>query len=430
MKKIFITFLLIPAILYAQSFLISNIPLPKIYIQNLDPYPCDEYCLQEYIDNDMIFSFLAHAQGKLDNKAQNDFRIMNLSILNLGSMINSNKIKIALLLPFKKIGKYASSTMNASFAYLMTKNQAFDLQSYNIEEENADEIRNALEKIKEDGFAHIIAPLTRQGALAIIELNPDAEIFFPTINKNDIDTNATNLYFGGIDYKAQSDMLLKDAKGPLVIFYDESQIGEELATYEALKFKQNAIEDFNATNYQLLEQNPELNIVDLLDENATKTIEFAISKKTTNLQKYIENNPDINQSTCFVNTPIVKTGMILSQLTLYDTNATKVLSTQVNYDPLLLSMTQYIDRKSMVIANSITEHNKILSETNSILNNDIEYDWINYTTTVGMDYFFHKITNEDREYHIEMIENQMHYPVELLQPSVARFIRYIPELSD
>ena len=43
--------------LSAQSYLVSNIPLPKSYIQNLDPYPCDEECLQEYLDNNMIFLF-------------------------------------------------------------------------------------------------------------------------------------------------------------------------------------------------------------------------------------------------------------------------------------------------------------------------------------------------------------------------------------
>ena len=116
--------------------------------------------------------------------------------------------------------------------------------------------------------------------------------------------------------------------------------------------------------------------------------------------------------------------MIMSQLTLYDVNATNVLSTQVNYDPLLLSMTQYNDRKDMVVANSITQHNNVLTETNSLIGNDIVYDWINYTTTIGVDYFFNQLTNEDKEYNILLEDNQMQYNVELLQPSVSRFIKY------
>ena len=79
----------------------------------------------------------------------------------------------------------------------------------------------------------------------------------------------------------------------------------------------------------------------------------------------------------------------MSQLTLYDANATNILSTQINYDPLLFSMTQYKDRKTMIIANSITSQNNVFIETNSLLGNDIVYDWINYTTTIGVDYFMH-----------------------------------------
>ncbi len=120
----------------------------------------------------------------------------------------------------------------------------------------------------------------------------------------------------------------------------------------------------------------------------------------------------------------------MSQLTLYDTNATNVLSTQINYDPLILSMTQYEDRKNMIIANSITQNNNILIETNSLLGNDIVYDWINYTTTVGVDYFFNLATREDREYDIALAENQMIYPIELLNPSKYRFIKHISTIKE
>jgi SRSO17 transposase len=109
---------------------------------------------------------------------------------------------------------------------------------------------------------------------------------------------------------------------------------------------------------------------------------------------------------------------------MYDTNARNVLSTQINYDPLILSLTQFEDRHNMVIANSITQNNSIFIETNALLGNDIVYDWINYTTTVGVDYFFNLITKQARHYKIEVEDNQMQYPIELLQPSKTRFIKY------
>ena len=410
MKKILVTFLL-PVAIFAQSFLISNIPVPKTYILNLDPYPCNEECLQEYIDKDMIFSFLAHANTKLENSHLNEIRNMNVGILNIGSTIINTKLRIALLLPYKRIGKYASSTTNATFAYLIAKNQPFELKSYKIENENEEDIQAALTSIIDDGFSYIIAPLTTQGADILTSLDPQINIFLPTINKKDSMSTSPYIYFAGIDYRAQSDLLLKEAVSPLVIFYDESSIGQKLASYEEDTFSYAPNQDINASKIRLKDR---------------EAIKYSISRQTTNLEHYLKDNQDINGSTCIINTPIVKTSMVMSQLTLFDMNATNILSTQINYDPLILSMTQYIDRQKMLIANSITEHKNVFIETNAILSNDIEYDWINYATTIAIDYFFHLITNEDREYNLTLQENQIVYPIEMLKPSISRFIKYIP----
>ena len=406
MKKLI--FLLFPLVMFAKSYLISNIPLPKTYIQNLDPYPCNESCLQKYLEKDMIFSFLSHAQSKLDNDELDQIRMMNVAILNLGSPIINTKIRIAMLLPYKIIGKYAASTTNAVFAYLIAKNRSFELKSYKIESESIQNIREAISKIKNDGFSYVIAPMTKKGADAISIINPNINIYFPTIHNDKSTTIKSSLYYGGIDYIAQSDLLLQEAVSPLVIFYDKSSIGKKLSLYEEEKFKY--------TEKAVL--------VESLDDNRT-VVKFSIPKRITNLEKQLKENESINRGSFFINTPIVKTGMIMSQLTLYDTNATNILSTQINYDPLLLSMTQYDDRKNMIIANSITKHNDVITETNSLLNNDIVYDWINYTTTVGIDFFYSTITQDTKEYNIKLQNNQMLYDIELLKPSLSRFITFV-----
>jgi len=415
MKKMLI--LLTPIILFSQSFMISNIPLPKTYIQNLDPYECNEECLQAYLDKDMIFSFLAHSDKKTTNSKQNDLRVMYLSILNLGSTNSIKKIKLALLLPYKKIGRYASSTTNATFAYLMTKGNTFMLKSYKIKTENEDELKSTLKMIKDDGFNYIIAPLTLQGAQNIMKINPSLNIYFPTINKKDINTSSSNLYFGAIDYEAQSNLLLKTAVSPLIIFSDKSQTGQKLANFQKETFFNTPINEESIRTIYSDNENDE-----------KKVINYYISKRTTNLERYLKNNTKITNGSFFINTPIIKSGMVMSQLTLYDTNATNILSTQINYNPLLLSMTQYIDRKNMIVANSITKQNNILIETNSILGNDIVYDWINYTTTVGVDYFYTKITLEPRTYDINLKNNQMIYDIELLKPARYRF-KKVQELN-
>ncbi|MCW8837469.1 MAG: hypothetical protein OQK11_02085 [Thiovulaceae bacterium] len=433
MKKLLYIITFFSVVLNAQSYLISNIPLPKTYIQNLDPYPCDEECLQNFLDNDMILSFLSHADKQLNNAKQDEVRMMSISILNLGSQV-SNKLKIALLLPYKKIGRYAASTTNASFAYLLARNQDFELKTYNIETEKYEDIEKALYEIQENGFEYIIAPFTQEGASTLISLKPYENIYFPTINKKDLNTTLPNIYFGGIDYRAQSDLLLKEAVSPLVIFYDKSPTGKKLAEYEEKMFKLEDINSSDANNslvlkneaYGLLEFNTDENAS--LEDNRT-VVKFSIPRRTTNLEKQLFENEEIKRGSFFINTPIVKSSMIISQLTMYDTNSTNVLSTQINYDPLILSLTQFEDRESMIIANSITHNNSIFIETNSLLGNDIVYDWINYTTTVGMDYFFNKITKQDRQYKIDVINNQMQYPIELLQPSKTRFIKYFSAIE-
>ena len=402
-----ILFLLLPVLIFAQSFMLSNIPLPKTYVQNLDPYGCNEVCMQELLDEGMIFSFLSYSNTKLESPQQNEARVMFVSIFNLGSFHNGKKIRIAMLLPYRKIGKYASSTTNATFAYLITKGHPFQLKSYKVENEEKDSLESTLQEIKNDGFEYVIAPLTKKGAENIIEINPALNIYFPTIHKHDVNTSSPYLLFGAIDYRAQSNLLLKEASSPLVIFSDKSATGKKLALYQKSEFK-NPIEEPEITT----------NI-----EKKVKT--YYVSRRTTNLEYYLKENEDINFGSFFINTPIIKTGMIMSQLTLYDTNATNILSTQINYNPLILSMTQYTDRKDMVVANSLTEHNNVLIETNSLLGNDITYDWINYTTTVGIDYFYGLITDDDRTYKAQMNEQQMTYEVELLRPSRSKFVEYV-----
>ncbi|OHD97436.1 MAG: hypothetical protein A3E21_00345 [Sulfurimonas sp. RIFCSPHIGHO2_12_FULL_36_9] len=373
MIRLYIFTLLLPIALFSEIFSISDIPLPITEVQNMDP-----------------------VQEKLLEKTAPEYS----SVSNSKPAATGNKLRIALLLPHNTIGRYAASTANASFAYLVSKNRPFELKSYKIEDESYEEILKTLNKIQADGFSYVIAPLTQTGEKIVSKINPQINIYFPTINKKDTQTTSKYLYYGGIDYRAQSDLLLNESVSPLVVFYDKSEIGEQLSKYQEYAFKQrNGV-------------------------NKNSVVKISIPLQITSLENQLKNNSKIAGGSFFVNTPIVKSGMIMSQLTLYDVDVTNVLSTQTNYNPLLLSMTQYQDRKNMIIANSITQNNDVLIETNSILGNDIVYDWINYTTTVGIDYFSYIINGQKREYDIENLNNQMIYPIKLLQPSVSKFIPY------
>ena len=422
MTKLLLLFL--PLFVMAQSYLVSSIPVPKTYVQNLDPYPCNEECLQAFLEQEMIFSFLAHTDHKIDNTELNDQRLIFTSIFNLGSPAHSNELKIALLLPQKIIGRYAFSTTNAVFAYMLTRNRNFSIKTFAIESEDKDVVEETMDIIEKEGFYYVIAPMTQKGAQALVELRPEVNVFIPTINRNDVNTSSAYLYFGGIDYHAQNKLLLEESVEPLVVFYDKSRLGKKLTidvqeTYNAPP-EQNVTEDEGLFSFMgEEEEKPEPPVFEKKDAYA-----YAIQKRMTNLKNQLEENEKIQDASFFLNTPVVKSGMVLSQLTLYDVNVTNVLSTQINYDPLILSMTQYHDREKMVIANSISDNNNVMIETNSLLSNDIVYDWINYATTIGADYFYNKITRAEREYSIPVIDNQIQYPIVLVQPSFSRFIPY------
>ncbi len=426
MIKPFFYTLLLSIALFARSSQPSAVPLPEVSVQDLDPYPCDAKCQQNYLKKGLIFSYLAHQNADTQAKMLKSEKSSPVVATNNEPKIqesiqkepqqeqrqiqeqptfqardvpthSSTKIRIALLLPHKTIGRYALSTTNASFAYLMERGSPFELKSYKIENQSHGEIQKALDAIQADGFKYVIAPVTQAGEKIIAQINPELFIYFPTINKKDTQASFSNFYYGAIDYRAQIDILLQEAHSKLVIFCDESEVGRQLCAYEESAFAKTK------------------------SSNVTK---YVIPQQVANLDKEIKNNSRLQGSSVFLNTPVVKSGMVMSQLTLFDAKVANILSAQANYNPLLLSMTQYRDRKEMIIANSITQNNDALIETNSVLENDIVYDWINYTTTIGVDYFAWMISGDKRTYTIPVQENQMIYPVVLLKPETSRFIPY------
>ncbi len=393
-----ILLLLLPLWLLAESYLISNIPLPVTYIQNLEIEDCDTACLQQQLEYGQIFSFLSYANHALEDQELNEARMIHMALFNLASQHQGNDFRIALLLPHRQIGRYAQSTTNAIFAYLLTQNSQYELKSFHIEDETPASITKALTSIMDEGYAQVIAPLTMEGANNIIHQPNNLTIYIPTVNKNEMNATRSNIIFGGIDYQRQIDTLLDYSHDPLVIFYDESPLG-------------NKLKDQARDSY-------------ILQDGATEDrhiYSYGIDQKTSNLKYPLDANKRLEYASFFLNTPVVKSALVMTQLTLYDVNATNILSTQINYDPLLFTVTQSQDRRNMIIANSITLQNNVILEANNLLNNDIQYDWINYATTIGIDYLYHNRTRGEREYPLDISDSQVLYPITLVTPGYAKF---------
>ncbi len=392
LTKIF-TLFLISCSLHAKSFLLSPLPLPPAEILDIEIDRCDQECLLSLLKSGEVFSFLAKAPKVQDETIRENYQLL-ASLLNIApSFVYTHKLKIAMLLPTKKIGKYAQSSTKSVISYLLAKNAKFYLKSFEIEDEEYLTIQSILSKLESENFDFVIAPLTLEGAKNLASIPTFLSIYVPTVNKNDINNlQNSNLIFGGIDYKDQIDELLDFANEKIVIFYEiESPLAHKLTT--------------------------------IIENESNKSIvkKIKLKDQVANLKRYFYKNQELNSSTIFLNTPIVKSSLIMSQLTLYNLEPKNILSTQINYNPLIFSLTQYKDRKNLILANSINGGSNYLEEINSLLNNDIVYNWINYSVSIGIDYFYAKKSKDKRVFTEELINNQVIYNVYLEKALLGSF---------
>lgn len=332
----------------------------------------------------------------------------------------TEEVRIAMIVPYKLIGRYSHSTTTAVFTYFMTRGDPFVLKSFQIEEESPGEIERVLRAIKDEGFRYVIAPLTPQGAGIVAESEEELTLFFPTVHKNDLGTAGGNIYFGAIDYRGQIDALMPLASSPLVIMYDRSAQGRKLLAMTEESYRESG-EPIRPTSRRDLSLQAGVPYNAELEPEKREVIAYGVDQHARDLRSDFQSNEKIQFGSFFLNTPLISSTMILSQLSYYDTNVTNVLSTQINYDPLIFSMTQERDREHLYIANSISIRDDALAEANALLGNDIAYDWINYASTVGADYFCHRLTGSERIFDLSMADNQVVYPISIVKAYGSRF---------
>jgi len=75
--------------------------------------------------------------------------------------------------------------------------------------------------------------------------------------------------------------------------------------------------------------------------------------------------------------------------------------------------------------NSILNVDDKLYDVNKLLNNDIRYDWVNYSTILGFEYLKYKKLKLFNN--IEIINSQVQYPVNLYSTKNNSFVPYIKE---
>ena len=380
----------------AKSLYLSMLPLPKTTIINLQTKECDTKCLDDFIKNGEIFSFLSnYKQTPNDVNLTKEYEALKIKF-NIYNLKKVQNVKIALMVPKNVIGRYTISTTNTILSYLLEKGVNFNFELFNSNDETRENISNTVKKIENEGFDFVIAPYTLEGVKKLLSTDTNLIFYIPTINKSEVATQKTNFIFGGIDYKKQIDRLLVFTNDKLAIFADESNIGFKLSSYI---------------------------------QNSGKRVVYKkiIPQKLTKFRSFLKRNKKLENSSIFLNTPLVKTSLLASQFRFYKITPYALFSTQINYNPLLLNLTQFDDRKNMYIANSIGHSDDKLVATNKLLDNNILFDWINYSTSIGVDYIYtlYFDNNAKRIFDENILNNQVQYDIQILKPTKSAFKQVI-----
>jgi SRSO17 transposase len=159
-------------------------------------------------------------------------------------------------------------------------------------------------------------------------------------------------------------------------------------------------------------------------ENNEAITSYQIKGRYPNYKSFIRQHRQIKNSSLILNLDIVKSSIFMSQISANDKIYVKqILSTQNNYSPLLFVLTQQKDRTKLIIASSINETNEKLYSVNKLLGNDIRYDWVNYSTIVGLELL--KTKKSILFDNIEVINNQVQYPSILYKTNKNSFVPYV-----
>ncbi|MRJ01925.1 MAG: hypothetical protein GXO19_00445 [Epsilonproteobacteria bacterium] len=387
MGRVIIPLLLLVSLLWSVEQRLSPLPLPKTYFIDLSVSPCDHRCLQDHLARGEIFSFLAKISRNREALASFEKEARAYGALFRAPLFQYRYIRIVLLGERKLFSSIMDRSAHAIGATLIEHDRPFSVETRYI---RGSALQEEIDQLQDRDL--IILFLPYGSAPLIRELQSSTLLFIPTINRRVLDFE-TPFYFGGIDYLAQIDRLLSlGGEGPLAIFYmGRSPLSQLLTNYATARRR-------GALLYNL--------------KNRGKNLKSILS-------------PALNGRDILLNTPIVTTSLILSQLTLYGYRPERKLSTQINFNPKLFDMTQSQDRRELYIANSITSPSPTVGAAVEIYGIDIDYDWLIYGIVAGVE---HLLLPEEATTQEEFIDRQLQYDIQILRCGEKGFTP-VPEES-
>lgn len=308
-----------------------------------------EYEVAPIIEGDKIENQkISTPKGSSSNEIENKIEIDTTKV----------KMKVAFLYPSNLVSKYAKSSINTISGYLSHQNSDYELVVIDTENESSSRINSAFEEVKSANITNVIALFTPNAVGTLNNVvSSNLKVYLPLVEKKEVSSTNSSLIFGSISYDDQVKKLISYSSDNNVMFYQDSYLGSKLKkSYESV-----------VSNVRLKKE----------------------IKKNENNFKGIVTGSGLANSTLFLNTDIVKSSLILSQLRSYDVYPKVVLSTQLSYDPLLMTLTQDKDRDRLIVANSIDVVDKELRDEIATAGGNIVYEWVDYSTLVGINYLYY-----------------------------------------
>ena len=302
----------------------------------------------------------------------------NENIVNL----DDHKLKVAIILNKDKFFKYIPSLLSSVEAYVLNKDIDFEIKIF---DEKSD-----LDKIVMN-FDNVFIFSTNPDIVETLKNYNETNFYFPILNKSQIKTEiGENMFFGGLNFKTQIKKLNRYISGYTILIKDKSEISEYVTKIE---------------KEELL--------------FPTKIIKYPIKYR----------NRIYNNVFLYLNTDVVQTSQILANFTYHQTNPKYIFSTQINYNPLIFSLTSRRDTYKMIIANSLLGTKTELLDKNMNLGSDIKYNWLNFTTSALLNKAYNLEMNENQyflnDFNLYLFNNQIQYKTSLYRISRNGFIKIV-----
>jgi len=342
------------------------------------------------IDSNTI-SLDLNASGDLNISIDNNLSDNNISYVAFTDSLNN---KVAIVYCSKRIGKYSIKVSDVVLSYSASLDNNFSYIFYDIDDESEESLVKVLDSLKKDEINNVMMYIT-PGSLDRLykyETIDEFNIYLPLISSNLASSVPHNkIIFGAISYENQLNSLIEIANSNIIEIYDEKRKNLKL--------------------HYLLENNPRVK-------------SYQLKGKYPNYKSFIRQHRKLRNASVILNLDIIKSSIFMSQISANDKlKVSQILATQGNYSPVSFVLSQQKDRKKLIIASSILYTNSKLDNINKLLGNDIRYDWVNYSTILGLELFKTKKTLLFDN--IEIVDNQVQYPSVLYKTKKSSFIPFV-----